>query len=56
MIHFYVFYITVNGDNVYERTCGTKLAAETRVDELKKLYSDALFFEGNIPKDFKWFY
>lgn len=53
--HFYVFYIS-DGDNVYERTCGTKQAAEDRVVELKKHYDDALYFENDIPKDFKYFY
>lgn len=54
-MHFYVFYI-INGDYVYERTCGVVKAAQERVNELKKRYDDAIFFENNIPKDLKWFY
>lgn len=42
--------------NIYERTCGTKEAAEQRVAELKNIYQDAEYFEGEIPKDYKWFY
>ena len=52
---YYVFY-TSNGDNVYERTCGTIEAAEERVIELKKRYEDAVYFENYIPKDYEWFY
>ena len=54
-IHYYVFY-TDEGDNVYERTCGTKDAAEKRVAELKNTYENAEYFEGEIPKEYKWFY
>jgi len=42
--------------NIYERTCGTKEAAEQRVNELKSIYQDAEYFENEIPKDYKWFY
>jgi hypothetical protein len=38
-----------------ERTCGTKEAAIERVSK-KKRYEDAEYFEGDIPKDYKWFY
>lgn len=54
--HFYVFYVTIEGHNVYERTCGCEKVAKDRVIELKKIYSDALYFNGDIPKDFKYFY
>lgn len=36
---------------MYERTCGTKDAAEKRVTELKNRYDDAVYFEGELPKD-----
>ena len=55
MAHFYVFYKNMDC-NMYERTCGTKEAAEQRVAELKNIYQDAEYFEGEIPKDYKWFY
>ena len=55
MIHFYVFY-TKDGNNFYERTCGTKEAAQERVDKLKNIYDDAIWFENEIPKDYKYFY
>lgn len=55
MGHFYVFYKNI-GCNMYERTCGTKEAAESRVKELRKLYQDAEYFENDIPKDYVWFY
>lgn len=54
IIHFYVFY-KHSGDNVYDRTCGTKEAAESRINTLKKHYSDA-FYLNDIPKGFKYFY
>ena len=41
---------------MYERTCGTKEAAENRVAELKNIYQYAEYFEGEIPKGYKWFY
>ena len=53
--HFYVFYKNA-GDNVYERTCGSKERAEERVAELKKIHSDAEYFLNNIPKNYKYFY
>ncbi len=55
MINYYVFYRN-KGCNIYERTCGTKEAAEKRVSELKNIYEDAEYFEGEIPKGYKWFY
>lgn len=55
MINYYVFYRN-KGCNIYERTCGTKEAAEKRVSELKNIYEDAEYFEGKIPKGYKWFY
>jgi len=55
MAHYYVFYKN-KCCNMYERTCGTKEAAERRVSELKNIYDDAEYFEGEIPKDYKWFY
>ena len=55
IIHYYVFYKN-KGDNVYERTCGTKEAAEKRVKELKNRYEDAEYFENEIPKGYRWFY
>jgi len=54
-VYYYIFYKN-NGDNVYERTCGTKESAEKRVSELKKIYDDAEYFENEIPKFYKWFY
>jgi len=56
MDHYYVFYTTTNGDNVYERTCGTEEAATKRVDELKKMYDDATYFKNEISKDYEYFY
>lgn len=53
--HFYIFYVN-NGDNVYERTCGEKRTAEQRVKELKTRFSDAFYFENDIPKNFKYYY
>lgn len=55
MINYYVFYRN-KGCNIYERTCGTKEAAEKRVSKLKNIYEDAQYFEGEIPKGYKWFY
>jgi len=55
MKHFYVFYKN-KGNNFYERTCGTKDAAEQRVKHLKNIYDDAVWFENEIPKDYKYFY
>ena len=54
-LHFYVFY-THKGFNIYERTCGTKEAAEKRVTELKKRYTNSEYFEGKIPVSYKWVY
>lgn len=55
MIYYYIFYKNC-GCNIYERTCGTKDATIKRVSELKSIYQDAEYFEGEIPKDYKWFY
>lgn len=54
--HFYVFYIDEVNRNFYDRTCGDKKATEERLIELKKIYYDAIYFEGDIPKEFKYFY
>lgn len=53
--HYYVFY-TVNGLNFFDRTCGTKEAAQKRVFELELLYSNAIYFEQDIPKTYLWYY
>jgi len=53
--HFYVFCVTADSYVFYERTCGNKQAAETRIGELKKLYRDAFYTENELPK-VKWFY
>ena len=55
MVHYYVFYKNI-GCNIYERTCGTKEAAERRISELKNIYGYAEYFVGEIPKEYKWFY
>ena len=55
MAHFYVFYKS-DGDNVYERTCGTKDAAEERKSKLKSIHDDAEYFEDEIPKDYEYYY
>lgn len=54
-MHYYVFYKN-EGCNIYERTCGTIEAAKRRVSELKNIYDGAEYFEGEIPKSYKWFY
>lgn len=56
MKHFYIFYTTEKGDNVYERTCSTKEAAEEKITELKKIYSNSFYFFNEIPSDFKFYY
>jgi hypothetical protein len=56
MDNYYVFYVTIENHNVYERTCGTEERAIERVGELKKYYPNALYFKNDIPKDFKYYY
>ena len=51
--NFYVFYI-LDGDNIYERTCGVKDAAIERVDQLKKQYGNAFYTLNTLPN--KYFY
>lgn len=41
-MHYYIYYIKDN-QIFYERTCGTKKAAENRVEELKKTYPNAVY-------------
>ena len=55
--HYYVFYAD-KGDNVYERTCGTKEAAEDRIKTLKNEYGyeNAEYFKNEIPKDYIYYY
>jgi hypothetical protein len=55
--NFYVFYLK-EGDSIafYERTCGTEEAAQRRVEELKKKYHHAEYFEDHIPEDYEWLY
>lgn len=55
MDRYYVFY-TKGSDNFYERTCGSKKAAEDRVKNLKKTHDNAEHFENEIPKGYKYFY
>jgi hypothetical protein len=54
MKHFYIFYID-DGKNFYERTCGSKKSADERVEYLKTIYKDAIWF-NDIPKDYNYFY
>ena len=49
--NFYIFYI-LDGKNHYERTCVVRYAAEERVNELKKQYSDAFFTLNELPKKY----
>lgn len=55
--HYYIFYID-KGYTIYERTCGTKEAADERINFLKEeyRYDDAFYFKNDIPKGFKYFY
>jgi hypothetical protein len=57
MEHYYVFY-KHEGDNMFDRTCGTKESAEERINILKNKYnySDAEYFLNEIPKDYIYFY
>ena len=52
--HFYVFRVTEEGHNIYERTCGEETAASDRVAELKKHHLDAFFTKNELPK--KYYY
>jgi len=52
---YYIFYI-MNGNNVYERTCGNIIRAEERISELKYIYDNAEYFINEIPKNYKWYY
>ena len=41
---YYVYYKS-GEDWVYERTCGSEAAAKERVEELKKRYDDANYYD-----------
>lgn len=54
--HIYIFYTNKDGCNIYERTTSEIKRAQERVEELKKIYPNAFYFEDDIPKDLKWYY
>jgi hypothetical protein len=50
--HFYVFYVTKEGDNMYERTTGDEQSAIQRVDDLMKSHPNALFTKNELPEGY----